>query len=182
MLRQEGPAGNKFPHLAVPARRPHMTSGFGRQGVVGMATLKDVLVRRYGYGRDDFGSAGMVRLDCEEGTLSPVPMRDIFTPHSTDPAKVVRLAALFRPGQAVTLTGIGRAPTRRLTILMVSGDGLMAQTGQAAREFLPWERLRHALMRPELLIFHEGFAAPEKKRPKGKKVEENVCVDPRLAL
>lgn len=147
-----------------------------------MATLKDVLIRRYGYGRDDFGSAGMVRLDCEQGTLSPVPMHDIFTPHSTDPGKVVRLAALFRPGQALTLTGIGRSPTRRLMVLMVSGDGLMVATAEAAHEFLPWERLRHALMRPELLVFHENQQSAAKNEGAGKKVQKSVCMGPRLAL
>lgn len=147
-----------------------------------MATLKDVLVRRFGYGRDDFGSAGMVRLDCEQGTLSPVPMHDIFTPHSTDPAKVVRLAALFRPGQALTLTGIGRSPTRRLVVLMASGDGLMVQTAEAAHEFLPWERLRHALMRPELLVFHEKQQSSAESEHSRKKVQKSVCQGPRMAL
>lgn len=147
-----------------------------------MATLKDILVRRYGYGPDDFGSAGLVRLDCAEGTLSPVPMRDIFTPHSIDPAKVVRLTALFRPGQAVTLTGIGRFPTRRLTIVSVGGDGLMVETAPQTREFLPWERLRHALMRPELLIFHVNSAPSPGVEDTGKKVAKSLCTGPRLAL
>ena len=149
---------------------------------VRMATLNDVLVRRYGYGPHDFGSAGMVRVDCQEGTLSPVPMRDIFTPHSTSPAKVVRLAALFRPGQDLPLTGIGRAPTRRLAVLMVSGDGLMVRTAQSAREFLPWDQLRHALMRPELLIFHAVSGHPQENADRGEKVEKSLCTGPRLAL
>lgn len=147
-----------------------------------MATLKDILVRHYGYGRDDFGSAGLVRLDCAEGTLSPVPMHDIFTPHRGDPAKVVRLAALFRPGQGVTLIGIGRAPTRRFTILMVSGDGLMAETPESAHEFLPWERLRHALMRPELLIFHGNSESERTCVEQGKKDAKSLCTARRLAL
>jgi hypothetical protein len=150
--------------------------------VTGMATLRDVLTRRYGYGADDFGSAGLVRLDCAEGTLSPVPMHDIFTPHSVDRAKVVRLAALFRPGQELTVTGIGRSPTRRLTILMVSGDGLMAEISPHTREFLPWERLRHALMRPELLIFHDNFDGPQRMTTPGKKVAKSLCTARRLAL
>ncbi|MGE5514840.1 MAG: hypothetical protein ACM31D_03365 [Bacteroidota bacterium] len=147
-----------------------------------MATLKDILVRRYGYGPDDFGSAGLVRLDCAEGTLSPVPMRDIFTPHSIDPAKVVRLTALFHPGQAVTLTGIGRFPTRRMTVLTIGDDGLMVETAPQTHEFLPWERLRHALMRPELLIFHENSAASPGMKDTGKKVAKSLCTGPRLAL
>lgn len=147
-----------------------------------MATLKQLLVQRYGYGAADFGAAGMVRLDCQEGTLSPVPMRDIFTPHSTSPAKVVRLAALFRPGQELTLTGIGRAPTRRMVVLMVSGDGLMVRTAESAHEFLPWERLRHALMRPELLIFHDNSGGSQEIADGGKKVEKSLCTGPRLAL
>ncbi|HLO75255.1 MAG TPA: hypothetical protein VK196_02210 [Magnetospirillum sp.] len=147
-----------------------------------MATLKDILVRRYGYGRDDFGSAGLVRLDCAEGTLSPVPMHDIFTPHRGNPAKVVRLAALFQAGQVLTLTGVGRAPTRQLTILMVSGDGLMAQTPECTREFLPWERLRHALMRPELLIFHDNSPQTPALSDETKKNANSLCTSPRLAL
>lgn len=147
-----------------------------------MTTLRDVLVRCYHYGRDDFGSAGMVRLDCAGGTLSPVPMRDIFTPHSIDPAKVVRLTDLFRPGQVVTLTGIGRAPTRRLAILAVEGQGLTVENGDGAREFLPWEHWRHALMRPELLIFHDIFGSGGQKQGPGKKVAKSLCTGPRLAL
>lgn len=147
-----------------------------------MATLKDVLVRRYGYGPDDFGSAGLVRLDCAEATLSPVPMRDIFTPHSIDPAKVVHLQALFRPGQVVTLTGIGHSPTRRLTVLTVGDDGLTAETAPDTREFLPWEQLRHALMRPELLIFHTNSDAAAGTKDPGKKDAKSLCTGPRLAL
>lgn len=147
-----------------------------------MTTLKDVLVRRYGYGADDFGSAGMVRLDCAEGTLSPVPMRDIFTPHSIDPAKVVRLAVLFRPGQVVTLTGIGRSPTRRLVIQAVGDLGLTVEAAPDGSEFMPWERLRHALMRPELLIFHANPLSSERSQDTGKKVAKSLCTGPRLAL
>lgn len=147
-----------------------------------MTTLKDVLIRRYGYGRDDFGSAGLVRLDCAEGTLSPVPMRDIFTPHSIDPAKVVRLAALFRPGQVMTLTGIGRSPTRRLVIQAVGDLGLTAEMPPDGSEFVPWEGLRHALMRPELLIFHTNPLTTEGSRNTGKKVAKSLCTGPRLAL
>lgn len=147
-----------------------------------VATLKDVLVRRYGYGRDDFGSAGLVRLDLTEATLSPVPMRDIFTPHSSNPAKVVHLAALFRPGQVLTLTGVGRSPTCQLSILTVADDGLNVQNGPGEPEFWPWERLRHALMRPELLIFHDNFAPLAEKENPGKKVAKSLCTARRLAL
>lgn len=147
-----------------------------------MATLKDILIRRYGYGRDDFGSAGLVRLDLAEATLSPVPMHDIFTPHRGDPAKVVRLAALFRPGLGVTLTGIGRSPTRQFRVVAVQDDGLMVQAAQANAEFLPWERLRHALMRPELLIFHNDPAAKPGSGDQCKKAVKSLCTARRLAL
>ncbi len=147
-----------------------------------MATLRDILVRRYGYGRDDFGSAGMVRLDCAEGTLCPVPMHDIFTPHRANPAKVVRLGALFRPGQRLTLRGIGRAPTVEVAVLRVSADGLTVRAGENSHEFLPWERLRHALMRPELLIFHDNSAAAPSGENPAKKVAKSLCTGRRLAL
>lgn len=146
------------------------------------ATLKDVLIRRYRYGRDDFGSAGMVRLDCAEGTLSPVPMHDIFTPHRSDPAKVVRLSELFRPGQHITLRGIGRAPTQDIAVLAVTEAGLTAKIGGAEPEEMRWERLRHALMRPELLIFHEFSPPSASGEDLGQKVEKSLCTARRLAL
>jgi hypothetical protein len=136
-----------------------------------MTTLKDVLTRCYGYGRGDFGATGLVRVDCEEGTISPVPLQDIFTPHTVSPAKVVRLAAIFRPAQGVTLKGIGREKARSFRILMVSGDGLMVETPSAAREFLPWHALRHGLLRPELIVFDDpgqgASRAPEKPGESG---------------
>jgi hypothetical protein len=147
-----------------------------------MVTLKDILVRRYGYGRDDFGSAGLVRLDLEEATLSPVPLHDIFTPHRIDPAKVVRLTALFRPGQSVTLRGIGRAPTQTFAVLMVSGDGLMVESGTGGRELLPWARLRHGLMRPELLVFGSFPSVDGELNDKQQKTKNSICAGPRLAL
>jgi hypothetical protein len=140
-----------------------------------MSTLKDVLVRRYGYGPHDFGSAGLVRLDLEEGTLSPVPLRDIFTPTQGEPAKVVHLADLFRSGQEVTLTGIGRAPTRRFAVTSVMADGLEVRTAEGRAEHMPWSALRHGLMRPELLVF-----GPEPDV--AKKVAKSLCTSPRLAL
>ncbi|MCR6631106.1 MAG: hypothetical protein NVV74_14245 [Magnetospirillum sp.] len=146
-----------------------------------MVTLKDILVRRYGYNRDDFGSAGLVRLDLEEGTLSPVPLHDIFTPHRIDPAKVVRLTALFSPGQQLTLMGVGRAPTRRFTVLMVSGDGLMVEGG-GARELVGWEILRHGLMRPELLVFDCDLQGRDEAQRQRKKATKSLCTGPRLAL
>lgn len=151
-----------------------------------MATLKEVLIRRYGYGRGDFGTAGLVRLDCEEGTISPVPLMDIFTPHSSHPGKVVRLVSLFQPQQRLVLRGIGREPSRRFRVLMVSGDGLMVETASTARRFLPWARLRHGLIRPELLVF-EGESTPAPPVAKGdnssaQKAAKSLCAPPRLAL
>lgn len=140
-----------------------------------MSTLKDVLVRHYRYGPKDFGAAGLVRLDLEEGTLSPVPLRDIFTPTSGEPAKVVRLAALFRPGQQVTVLGIGRAPTRHFTVLAVAADGLEVESSGGGREHLAWAALRHGLMRPELLVFAAESGLE-------KKVAKSLCTGPRLAL
>ena len=124
-----------------------------------MTSLKDVLTRRFGYRRSDFGTTGLVRLDCEDGTISPVPLEDIFTPRTANPAKVVRLADLFRPGQEITLKGIGREKARRFSVLMVSGDGLMVDAASGGREFLPWNALRHGLIRPELIVFEGDFAA-----------------------
>lgn len=120
-----------------------------------MTTLKDILTRRYGYRRGDFGATGLVRVDCDEGTISPVPLEDIFTPRSVSPAKVVRLAALFRPAQGVTLRGIGREKSRSFRVLLVSDDGLTVESPAVAREFLPWRGLRHGLLRPELIVFHD---------------------------
>ncbi|MBC7950578.1 MAG: hypothetical protein H7Z12_01990 [Rhodospirillaceae bacterium] len=130
-----------------------------------MTTLKDILTQCYGYRRSDFGATGLVRVDCEEGTISPVPLQDIFTPHTVSPAKVVRLAAVFQPAQGVMLKGIGREKTRSFKILLVSGDGLMVETPAAAREFLPWHSLRHGLLRPELIEF-EGPEQPNCRMPK----------------
>lgn len=151
-----------------------------------MATLKEVLIRRYGYGRGDFGTAGLVRLDCEEGTLSPVPLMDIFTPHSSHPGKVVHLASLFQSQQRVVLKGIGREPSRRFRVLMVSGDGLMVETAFTARRFLPWARLRHGLIRPDLLVF-EGESIPavppaQDTETSAQKAAKSLCAPPRLAL
>ncbi|MBC7951810.1 MAG: hypothetical protein H7Z12_08350 [Rhodospirillaceae bacterium] len=130
-----------------------------------MTTLKEILTQCYGYRRGDFGATGLVRVDCEEGTISPVPLQDIFTPHTVSPAKVVRLAAVFCAAQGVTLKGIGREKTRSFKVLMVSGDGLMVETPSAAHEFLPWHALRHALLRPELMVF-DGPEQPTCRMPK----------------
>lgn len=129
-----------------------------------MTTLKDILTQCYGYRRGDFGATGLVRVDCEEGTISPVPLQDIFTPHTVSPAKVVRLAAVFLPAQRVTLKGIGREKARSFKILMVSGDGLMVETPGSAHEFLPWNALRYALLRPELMVF-DGPEQPTCRMP-----------------
>lgn len=147
-----------------------------------MVTLKDVLVRGYGYDRDDFGSAGLVRLDTEEGTLSPVPLHDIFTPHRINPAKVVRLTSLFRSGQQVTLKGVGRAPTCSFTVLDVARDGLVVENGGGTRETMPWAHLRHGLMRPELLVFGSFPPLDPRKDDKRKKSINSLCTGPRLAL
>jgi|AGTN01.1.fsa_nt_gi hypothetical protein len=151
-----------------------------------MATLRDVLIRGYGYGRGDFGTAGLVRLDCEAGTISPVPLRDIFTPYSTHPGKVVRLASLFQPQQIVVLSGIGREPSRRFRVLMVSGDGVMAQTETTPRRFLPWASLRSGLIRPDLMAF-EGDSIPAippaaKENQGARKGAKSLCTPPGLAL
>ncbi|MBX9634081.1 MAG: hypothetical protein K2X44_03785 [Magnetospirillum sp.] len=124
-----------------------------------MTTLREILTQCYGYRRGDFGSTGLVRVDCEEGTISPVPLRDIFTPQTTSPAKVVRLAAVFRPGQGVMLKGVGREKGRRFKVLSVSADGLTVGTPAVASQFLPWHSLRHGLLRPELMVF-EGPEQP----------------------
>jgi len=124
-----------------------------------MITLKEILTRRFGYRRGDFGATGLVRLDCEEGTISPVPLEDIFTPRTVSPAKVVRLAELFRPGHDIMLKGIGREKARRFSVLMVGADGLTVDGGPEGREFLAWNALRHGLIRPELIVFQGDFAA-----------------------
>jgi hypothetical protein len=147
-----------------------------------MVTLKDVLVRGYGYGPDDFGSAGLVRLDLEEATISPVPLHDIFTPHSIDPAKVVRLASLFRAGQNVLLKGVGRAPTRRFVVVAVESGGLAVETDGGEREMLGWVALRHGLMRPELLVFGSFPPLREGVADNRKNSANSVCTGPRLAL
>ena len=119
-----------------------------------MTSLKEILIRRFGYRRGDFGATGLVRLDCEEGTISPVPLQDIFTPCTVSPAKVVRLADLFRPGQEVMLSAVGREKARRFVELMVAPDGLMVEA--EGRVFLPWNALRHGLIRPEMIVFCGG--------------------------
>lgn len=151
-----------------------------------MTSLKEVLVRRYGYGPGDFGTAGLVRLDCEEGTLSPVPLRDIFTPHSTHPAKVVRLSSLFQPQQVVVLKGVGREPAMRFRVLMVSGDGMMVEMLPAGRRFVAWAGLRHGLIRPDRMLFEGGTSPaipPAAKENQGaQKGAKSLCTPPRLAL
>lgn len=128
-----------------------------------MATLKDILIRQYGYRRADFGATGLVRVDCSEATISPVPLEDIFTPRSVSPAKVVRLDSLFRPGQIVELRGVGRERLRRFRVLAVSGEGLTVDMADAGRQFLPWQALRQGLIRPELISF--APARPPEGRP-----------------
>lgn len=118
-----------------------------------MTTLKEILIQHYGYRRGDFGSTGHVRVDCEEGTISPVPLEDIFTPHSMSPNKVVSMAGLFRPAQGVTLRGIGREPPLRFTVVVVASNGLTVETPGGTRDFLSWSRLRHGMIRPEMLVF-----------------------------
>jgi hypothetical protein len=150
MLRQGRGKGNKFPFPRT-CERPLQLLWLGPSGGTAMTSLKDILTHRFGYRRGDFGATGLVRVDCEEGTISPVPLQDIFTPRTVDPAKVVRLADLFRPGQVVGLNAVGREPARRFTVLTVTPDGLMVEGEE--REFLPWNAMRHGLIRPEMIVF-----------------------------
>lgn len=128
-------------------------------------TLKELLVRRHGYRQGDFGSAGFVRVDFEEGTISPVSLQDIFTPRRS-PARVVRLAALFRPGQEVTVKGVGRIPARRFKVIEVGQDGLTVETPEHQAAFLGWPSLRHGLSRPELIVLADTEAADASVRPR----------------
>ena len=115
-----------------------------------MATLREILMASYGYRPGDFGTTGkFVLVDPDLGTIRP----NLILGGRRSPAKIVHLDQLFRPGQQVSFTGrAGQAPSR-MTIIEVQDDGVEAEAGGNAPEFLNWKALMHRLACPDRVSF-----------------------------